>query len=118
MVFLDGECSALRSGFVQVVFVIKISQVMFPMALGRTRGRPGSMASLGIGHVGLKVDDLEKSVEFYRNILGLDSRASKRGVARIPSGQDKLVLHEKNLGTSGFHFGFRLDSPSKVDEWK
>ena len=88
------------------------------MALARTRGRPGSMASLGIGHVGLKVDDLEKSVEFYRNILGLDSRASKRGVARIPSGQDKLVLHEKNLGTSGFHFGFRLDSPSKVDEWK
>jgi len=76
------------------------------------------MASLGIGHVGLKVDDLEKSVEFYRNILGLDSRVSKRGVARIPSGQDKLVLHEKNLGTSGFHFGFRLDSPSKVNEWK
>jgi catechol 2,3-dioxygenase-like lactoylglutathione lyase family enzyme len=87
---------------------------------GRTRklGRPSSMANLGIGHVGLKVDDLEKSVEFYGNILGLDSRATRRGVARIASGRDKLVLHEKGMGMSGFHFGFRVDSSSKVDEWR
>src|SRR5713226_5019350 len=84
----------------------------------RKRGRPGSMANLGIGHVGLKVYDLETSVEFYRNILGLDSRASERGVARIPSGRDKLVLHEKGHGMYGFHFGFRVDSSSKVDEWQ
>src|SRR2546428_6335478 len=84
----------------------------------RKLDRPGSLAALGIGHVGLKVDDLETSVEFYRNILGLDSRATERGVARIPSGQDSLVLHEKSLGMSGFHFGFRLDLPSKVDEWQ
>jgi catechol 2,3-dioxygenase-like lactoylglutathione lyase family enzyme len=76
------------------------------------------MAALGIGHIGLKVDDLETSVEFYRNILGLDSRATEGGVARIPSGGDTLVLHEKGLGMSGFHFGFRVDSSSKVDEWR
>jgi catechol 2,3-dioxygenase-like lactoylglutathione lyase family enzyme len=76
------------------------------------------MVALGIGHVGLKVDDLETSVEFYRNILGLDSSTSERGVARIPSGRDTLVLHEKGLGISGFHFGFRVDSSSKVDEWR
>jgi catechol 2,3-dioxygenase-like lactoylglutathione lyase family enzyme len=76
------------------------------------------MANLGIGHVGLKVHDLETSVEFYRNILGLDSRASKRRVARIPSGRDTLVLHEKGYGMSDFHFGFRVDSSSKVDEWQ
>ena len=85
---------------------------------GRKYGRPESLANLGIGHVGLRVDDLETSVEFYRNILGLDSRASGRGVARIPSGRDTLVLHEKGLGISGFHFGFRVDSSSRVDEWQ
>ncbi len=82
------------------------------------RDRPRSLASLGIGHVGLKVDDLETSVEFYRNILGLESRARNRGVARIASGRDNLVLHEKGAGISGFHFGFQVDSSSKVDEWR
>jgi catechol 2,3-dioxygenase-like lactoylglutathione lyase family enzyme len=84
----------------------------------RKHDRPGSVASLGIGHVGLKVDDLETSMKFYRNILGLESRTRKPGVARIPSGRDMLVLHEKGLGMSGFHFGFRVDSSSKVDEWQ
>ncbi len=83
----------------------------------RARKSPGSMTNLGISHVGLKVDNLETSVQFYRNILGLDSRTSERGVARIPSGRDNIVLHEKGLGISGFHFGFRVDSSSKVDEW-
>jgi catechol 2,3-dioxygenase-like lactoylglutathione lyase family enzyme len=76
------------------------------------------LAALGIGHVGLKVDDLETSVGFYRNILGLDSMAGKRRVARIPSGRDTLVLHQKVHGMPGFHFGFHVDSSSKVDEWQ
>jgi len=76
------------------------------------------MTNLGISHVGLKVADLETSVEFYRNIFGLDGRASERGVVRVPSGRDNILLHEKGLGISGFHFGFRVDSSSKVDEWQ
>src|SRR5436189_6018137 len=80
--------------------------------------RPGSMANSGIRHVGLMVRDLEKSVEFYQEVLGLDSSDRKKGVARIRSGRDTLVLHEMRRGRSGFHFGFRVDSPSKVDEWQ
>src|SRR5437773_11892493 len=80
--------------------------------------RPGSMAKSGIRHVGLKVRDLEKSVEFYQEVLGLDSSERKKRVARIRSGRDTLVLHEMRRGRSGFHFGFRVDSPSKVDEWQ
>ena len=80
--------------------------------------RPGSMASSGIRHVGLKVHDLEKSVGFYQEVLGLDSSERRKGVARIRSGRDTLVLHEMRRGRSGFHFGFRVDSPSKVDEWQ
>ena len=84
----------------------------------RARKPPGSMTSLGISHVGLKVADLETSVEFYRNILGLEGRASERGLFRIPSGHDTLLLHGKGLGMSSFHFGFRVDSFSTVDEWQ
>ena len=84
----------------------------------KTRSRPGSMANLGIGHVGLTVNDLRRSVEFYQNTLGLEDIAGKPRVARIPSGSDRLVLHEKSLGMRGFHFGFQVESSSKVEEWK
>ncbi len=84
----------------------------------RTARRPGSMADLGISHVGLRVDDLERSREFYRNILGLESRANEEGVVRIPSGGDRIVLHRKHQQMTGSHFGFRLESSSKVDEWR
>ena len=80
--------------------------------------RPGSMANSGIRHVGLMVRDLGKSVEFYQEVLGLDSSERRKGVARIRSGWDTLILHEMRRGRSGFHFGFRVDSPSKVDEWQ
>jgi len=76
------------------------------------------MADSGIRHVGLKVRDLEKSVEFYQEFLGLDCSERRKGVARIRSGGDTLVLHEMRRWRSGFHFGFRVDSPSKVDEWQ
>jgi catechol-2,3-dioxygenase len=54
------------------------------------------MANLGIGHVGLNVDDLEKSAEFYKNILGLDIKAKNRRVVLILSGRDAIILHEKS----------------------
>ena len=80
--------------------------------------RAGSMANSGIRHVGLRVRDIEKSVEFYQEFLGLDSSEHRKGVARIRSGRDTLVLHEMRRGRSGFHFGFRVNSPSKIDEWQ
>jgi catechol 2,3-dioxygenase-like lactoylglutathione lyase family enzyme len=81
------------------------------------RGRPGSMASLGIGHVGLRVANIQRSIRFYRNILGLKCRTRERGVARIPSGADLLVLHSRGYGSPDFHFGFHVNSPS-IDKWR
>src|SRR5438034_9424692 len=80
--------------------------------------RPGSMAKSGIRHVGLKVRDLEKSVEFYQEVLGLDSSERKKRVARIRSGRDTHVLHEMRRGRSGFHFALLVDSSSTVDAWQ
>ena len=88
------------------------------MGVGTLERRPGSMAALGIGHVGLNVRNMKTATDFYRDILGLDFRPDERGVARIPTGLDRLVLHEKTLGMSSFHFGFHVDSFFKVDEWR
>jgi catechol 2,3-dioxygenase-like lactoylglutathione lyase family enzyme len=80
--------------------------------------RPISLANRGIGHVGLKVSNLEKSRKFYDEILGLNSETKGARQAFVPSGSDILVLYKAGAGTSDFHFGFRLDSPSQVDDWK
>ena len=79
---------------------------------------PVSLPNRGIGHVGLKVSNLEKSREFYHKILGLKNKTKGENTAFVPSGSDILVLYEAKEGVSDFHFGFRLDSPSQVEEWK
>ena len=50
--------------------------------------------------------------------MGLKAELREQGVVRFLSGRDVLVLHAKNAGASGFHFGFRVDHPSKVDQWR
>jgi catechol 2,3-dioxygenase-like lactoylglutathione lyase family enzyme len=80
--------------------------------------RPVSLGNRGISHVGLEVSDLEGSRKFYREILGLKSEIKGPGHVFIRSGSDILVLYTARPKTSDFHFGFRLDSSSDVEEWK
>jgi catechol 2,3-dioxygenase-like lactoylglutathione lyase family enzyme len=79
---------------------------------------PTSLRADGITHVGLKVSDLGRSRRFYSRILGLRDEPHDPGVVYVPSGRDRLVLYEEGKGMTNFHFGFNVDSPSKVDRWK
>jgi catechol 2,3-dioxygenase-like lactoylglutathione lyase family enzyme len=76
------------------------------------------MADRGIVHVGLKVSDLEKSRKFYLEILGLTSQERESGIAYLPSGKDLLVLYKQDAGATDYHFGFHVDTPPEVDEWR
>jgi catechol-2,3-dioxygenase len=81
-------------------------------------GPPRTLANLGIRHVGLRVVDMKKSMEFYQDVLGLKTHSTDEGVARIPSGPDLIVLHGREYGKTDFHFGFRVASRRVVDEWR
>ena len=70
-----------------------------------------------MGHVAIHVSDVERSVQFYRDILGLKSgwkveddwtilTCGKDDLALIKTGPD--VHHPP-------HLGFRVDSPEQVD---
>ena len=78
--------------------------------------RPVSLGKRGIAHVGLKVSDVNKSEKFYHDLLGLKVTLKKAGQTFLASGPDLLVLYQDR--GSNFHFGFRLDSPPKVEAWK
>ncbi len=86
----------------------------------RTRNpvRPPSLANGGISHVGLKVSDMEESRKFYHEILGFRDDPREPGVVYVPLGSDRLVLYAASAGMSDFHYGFRVDTPSQVDEWR
>ena len=79
---------------------------------------PTSLREDGITHVGLKVSDAERSGQFYREILGLQDEPRDSGIVYVTSDRDRLVLYEQGKGATDFHFGFNVDSPSKVDKWR
>ena len=83
-----------------------------------TRREPPTRLDKGIGHVGLIVSDFERSTKFYKDILGLEDQGGSSKAIFLRSGEASLVLHEKTSSMSEIHFGFQVDSPGQIDEWR
>jgi len=81
-------------------------------------------AFLGLRHVALNVRDVEKSVDFYTRILGMEIEwRPDVDNAYLTSGGDNLALHRLNASVppgqtqSLDHIGFILRQPEDVDKW-
>ena|ERR1051325_1946877 len=79
---------------------------------------------LGIRHVALNVRDVERSIRFYSDVLGMKLEWMPDAEnAYLTSGQDNLALHQLPDGTQPgttqlvHHIGFVVKRPQDVDEW-
>lgn len=79
----------------------------------------------GLTHIHLAVRDVERSLRFYTEVLGMEERF-RHGPGMVflntPGSDDLITLNENPdaaevAGTSGGigHFGFRLEPPADVD---
>lgn len=71
-----------------------------------------------MGHVALQVDDLQKNVAFYRDVLGLKPAwVGDDDWANLELGSDDLSLVKRGGAVHPPHFGFRTESPADLLEW-
>jgi len=83
------------------------------------------MSKLGIRHIALRVQDLQRSREFYENFLGMqaDWEPDAENVYLTTGGQDNLALHQvvqtkvPDQLESLDHFGFVVSTKQEVDEF-
>ena len=74
-------------------------------------------------HISLEVQDLEKSVEFYSKVFGIDPTKLKEDYAnfRLEEPQLHLALNvndrEKTASRTNQHFGVELFSEQELNSW-
>ena len=79
---------------------------------------------LGLRHVALNVRNVQKSVEFYSKVLGMELEwMPDEDNAYLTSGRDNLALHALPSGAEPgqiqmvHHIGFVVRRPEDVDRW-
>ena len=63
---------------------------------------------LGIEEIVIEVENLERAVAFYENVVGLKRRSGGPQEAWFKVGDQWLALFEKGRGGIGPHFAFRI----------
>jgi len=65
---------------------------------------------VGINHIALEVDDLERALAFWRAVFGeIEVDESEPGMAFIDLGDQFLALAERNASEAEAHFGLVVD---------
>ena len=79
---------------------------------------------LGIRHIALNVRDVQKSIQFYQDILGMKLEwMPDPENAYLTSGHDNLALHKLPAGAEPgssplvHHIGVVVRNPEDVDKW-
>lgn len=73
-----------------------------------------------LDHLSIPVNDLERALGFYRDVLGMRLAWREPGMALVKAGGTELALNEGSGGhTTGaaLHFGFRAGSLDEVERW-
>ena len=82
-----------------------------------SRSRPdGRARPVGLNHVALEVDDVEKALEFYGRLFDLTLRGRGTGSAFIDLGDQFIALSEgrEQAADSHRHVGLVVDDPARV----
>jgi catechol 2,3-dioxygenase-like lactoylglutathione lyase family enzyme len=79
----------------------------------------------GLTHIHLYVHDLERSLEFYKSVFGLEERfrdGPKMVFLNTPGSKDTITLnedssetHQAGINAGIAHFGFRRESTSDLE---
>src|SRR5262245_27739853 len=79
---------------------------------------------LGIRHVALNVRDVQRSVDFYCNVLGMSIEwKPDEDNVYLTSGTDNLAIHKQRSveplegPQTLHHIGFLVQNPEDVDDW-
>jgi len=76
----------------------------------------------GLTHIGLAVHDAERSLRFYREVLGVRVLFREPGNIQVqtPKTRDVISLEERSSKAGKMagvtHFGFRLVKPGDIDD--
>lgn len=71
---------------------------------------------IGINHIALEVDDVDKALEFYSKIFDFEIREREPGHVEIDLGDQFIALEDKNAADPERHFGLVVAAKEAVKE--